>query len=78
MENVLAVLHQFWPPSCSYDQEELILGSLDRLGVVEYMVKWPIRMELTIRDFCLPFAQTVDEPVFQSDCLSRCSADATI
>lgn len=25
---------------------------------------WPIRTELTTRAFCLPFAQTVDKPVF--------------
>lgn len=27
--------------------------------------EWPIRTELTIRHFCLQFAQTIDKPVFR-------------
>ena len=48
--------HQYQPPSWNYYQVELILGSLVN-------DEWPIRTRLAIRDFCLSFAQTVDEPV---------------
>ena len=44
------------------NRSELVLASFGKLFFLVHG-KWPNRTELTIRHFCLPFVQTVDEPV---------------
>ena len=55
------------PPSGNYDQVEL---NIFRYIVFFFWLSgtWPISTVFTIRHFCLPFEQTVDEPDTQCKC----------
>ena len=54
---------QFFAAILKYDQMELVLVSFGKLVFLWVNGKSSIGTELTIRHFCLSFAQTVNEPV---------------